>query len=194
MTDPNQGPAAENPNEAPPRSLGELALIAAATRVVKERVTPHFTANDADAKAALIAAYLGSDGTRSVQAKVDGVPVATLTVSVPKPKFTVSDPDQFLTYADEQGETEIIVRPKPKFQEAVLKRAVLDEETGQVVDKRTGEVIPGVTRIPGGQPSQASLTWNDDGFERLERAMKDGSLRHILGGMPQLPPPHSDDA
>ncbi|WP_030777701.1 hypothetical protein [Streptomyces sp. NRRL S-920] len=173
----------------PALSLGDAALLSVFAKVFKESVVPAIDEKIAAVKVPLLAAYDDPDSsTKSVDAKVNGVAVATHTVAFSRDKYDVSDEDAFTEFAEEHGEVEVIIRARPAFRTAMLKRATYDKATGDIVDKLTGEVIPGVVRIPGGKPTGTiTTTWKDGGKEALMEAFYAGDLDGLLRGVPMLP-------
>ncbi|MYW67113.1 hypothetical protein GTY65_24035 [Streptomyces sp. SID8379] len=181
--------AAEQPQ--PDMSLGDVALLSAFAKLFKDHVVPAIDKKIAAVKTPLLAAYDDPErGTKSIDVKVNGVAVATQTVSVSRDKYDVADDDKFNEFAEECGEAEVIIQARPSFREAMIKRAKFDKETGQIVDKLTGQVIPGMVRIPGGKPTgSVSLTWKDGGKEAVVDAYHSGQLHSLLSGVPMLPAP-----
>ncbi|MEV0444604.1 hypothetical protein AB0I84_04285 [Streptomyces spectabilis] len=173
----------------PALSLGDAALLSVFAKVFKESVVPAIDEKIAAVKRPLLAAYDDPDSsTKSVDAKVNGVAIATHTVAVSKDKYDVGDEDTFNEFAEERGEVEVIIRARPAFRTAMLKRATYDKATDAIVDKLTGEVIPGLIRIPGGKPTGAiTTTWKDGGKEVLMEAFHTGQLDGLLRGVPMLP-------
>lgn len=173
----------------PALSLGDAALLSVFAKLFKEHVVPAVDEKIAAVKGPLLTAYDNPDSsTKSVDAKVNGIAVATHTVAISKDKYVVGDADVFNAFAEERGEVEVIIQARPAFRDAVLKRAKYDKATGEIVDKTTGEVIPGITRIPGGRPTgTVSLTWKDGGQEAVMEAFHKGQLDGLLRGVPMLP-------
>ncbi|MFZ3557234.1 hypothetical protein [Streptomyces sp. BH055] len=176
----------------PPLSLGDAALLSAVMKLFKDAMVPAIDERIAAVKAPLLAAYADPErGIKSIDAKVNGVAVATQTVGVSRDKYDVADEDAFTEFVEENYPTEVeaIIRARPSFRDAMIKRATFDKASGQVVDKLTGQVIPGVTRIPGGDPTgNVSLRWKDGGREAVMEAYHSGHLRGLLSGVPMLPP------
>ncbi|MER5301284.1 hypothetical protein ABT039_17680 [Streptomyces lasiicapitis] len=173
----------------PALSLGDAALLSVFAKVFKESVVPAIDEKIAAVKRPLLAAYDDPDSsTKSVDAKVNGVAVATHTVAISKDKYDVGDEDAFSEFAEERGEVEVIIRARPAFRAAMLKRATYDKVADAIVDKVTGEVIPGVIRVPGGKPTGTiTTTWKDGGREALMEAFHAGQLDGLLRGVPMLP-------
>ncbi|WP_435059434.1 hypothetical protein [Streptomyces sp. bgisy060] len=175
--------------QTPPLSLGDAALLSAFAKLFKDYVVPEIDTRIAAVKGPLLAAYADPDrGTKSLDVKVDGVAVATHTVAVSKDKYEVADEEEFTAFAEESGEVEVIIRARPAFREAKLKQARYDKATDTIYDKVTGEPIPGLRRIPGGEPTgSVGLTWKDGGKDALKAAYLSGQLRSLLDGVPMLP-------
>ncbi|MFK0290714.1 hypothetical protein ACIQU6_09575 [Streptomyces sp. NPDC090442] len=168
--------------------LGDAALLAVFAKLVREHVTSALDERIAAVKAPLLDAYQGPTGQRSVDAKVNGVAVATHTVALAKDKYEIGDEDAFTAFAEECGEVEVIIQARPAFRTAALKRAAYDKDTDTIVDKYTGEVIPGLTRTPGGTPTgTVSLSWKDGGRDTVLDAYHTGQLNGLLRGIPMLP-------
>ncbi|MGI5337637.1 hypothetical protein ACQEVS_09700 [Streptomyces sp. CA-181903] len=180
----------------PALSLGDAALLSVFAKLFKDRVVPVIDEKIAAVKGPLLAAYDDPDSsTKSIDAKVGGVAVATYTVAVSKDKYVVGDEEAFTEFAEEKGEAEVIIRARPAFRDAMIKRAKYDTATGAIVDKATGEVIPGLTRIPGGKPTgSVTCSWKDDGQEAVLEAFHNGQLDGLLRGVPMLPAAPRRDA
>lgn len=140
-------------------------------------------------KSPLLAAYDDPESsTKSIDAKVHGVAVATHTVAISKDKYVVGDEEAFNAYAEDHGEVEVIIQARPAFRDKMLKLAKYDKATGAIVDKTTGEMIPGITRIPGGKPTgSVTLRWKEGGQETVLEAFRKGELDGLLRGVPMLP-------
>lgn len=185
---------ADQPSE-PVLSLGEAALLSVFAKLFKDHVIPAIDDKIAAVKGPLLSAYNDPDnGSKSIDAKVNGVAVATHTVAVSKDKYVVGDEDAFTEFADSKGEVEGIIRVRPAFEDAMLKRVTFDKETGEIVDKYTGEVVPGITRIPGGTATgSVSLRWKDGGKDAVMEAFHKRELDALLRGVPMLPAPPARD-
>ncbi|MFD3514932.1 hypothetical protein [Streptomyces sp. NPDC058657] len=169
-------------------SLGDAALLSVFAKLFKERVVPAIDERIAAVKGPLLSAYEGPSGQGRVDAKVNGFTVATHTVAISKDKYTVSDEDAFTAFAEEHDEIEAIIRARPAFRDAMLKRAKFDKASGTIVDKLTGEEIPGISRTPGGKPTgTVTLSWKEGGEEAVLEAYANGQLDGLLRGVPMLP-------
>lgn len=163
----------------------ELALRAAvASRVLeywKGICQPAIDANKAYIKT--------NPGVLTTVAKLDGERMASFTESLKQPFFEVEDDDAFLRWADEQGETDWVVREA--FKKAILERRAR-WVNGVCVDSVTGEVIPGVTRNAGGTHISVKPTFTEAGKERI-----DSLLTELFGktaaAVPMLAPATADD-
>ncbi|MFI1012687.1 hypothetical protein [Streptomyces sp. NPDC020965] len=182
--------------QEPVLSLGDAALLSAFAKLYKERIVPEIDVKIGGVKGPLLTAYDDPDrSTKSIDVKVGGIPVATHTVAISQDKFDVGDEDAFTAFAEEHDEIEVIIRARPAFRAATLKRAKYDKATNSIVDKRSGEVIPGITRTPGGQPTgTVTLTWKEGGQETLMEAFRKGQLDSLLRGVPMLPAQQGRDA
>lgn len=173
----------------PTLSLGDAALLSVFAKLFKEHVVPAIDEKIAAVKGPLLVAYGDPESsTKSVDAKVDGVAVATHTVAISKDKYVVGDEDAFTEFAEEKGEVEVIIQARPAFRDKMLKVARYDRATDTIVDKITGEVIPGITRIPGGKPTgSVTVSWKEGGREAVLDAFHKGQLDSLLRGVPMLP-------
>ncbi|MBG7704898.1 hypothetical protein HCJ76_44255 [Streptomyces sp. MC1] len=107
-------------------------------------------------------------GVLSTVAKLEGIQAAKFTESTTNPSFEITDRAAFLKWADSHGETEWVVRKA--FQDAILKKRAR-WVNGEAVDSVTGEVIPGVTRNPGGAHISVKPTFTEAGEELLARRL-----------------------
>ncbi|MFG2141811.1 hypothetical protein [Streptomyces sp. NPDC048650] len=172
----------------PVLALGDAALLSVFAKLFKEHVIPAIDEKIAAVKSPLLTAYDGPTGQGRVDAKVNGITVATHTVAISKDKYVIGDEDVFNEFAEEKGEAEAIIQARPSFRDAMLKRAKFDKDTGVIVDKLTGEVIPGITRIPGGKPTgSVTLSWKEGGQDAVMEAYQKGQLDGLLHGVPMLP-------
>ncbi|MFD7334951.1 hypothetical protein ACFV98_02960 [Streptomyces violascens] len=179
--------AADQTQETP-LSLGDAALLSVFAKLFKENVVPAIDAKIAAVKGPLLTAYDGPAGQGRVDAKVNGITVATHTVALSKDKYIVGDEEAFNAFAEERDEVEVIIQARPAFRDGMLKRAKYDKDSGVIVDKLTGEVIPGITRIPGGKPTgTVTLSWKEGGQEAVLDAYHKGQLDGLLRGVPMLP-------
>ncbi|MFJ5142940.1 hypothetical protein [Streptomyces sp. NPDC088707] len=126
-------------------------------------------------------------GSRSRTAELPAIegtaplPLGTFTRKMAKPKWAVTDESALLDYADEKGETDYTVRPS--FRTALLKRVTLDPTSGKAIDI-TGEIVEGLTYIPGGLTDTVSPSWDDVGIAALDDLL--GFVDVALERLPEL--------
>ncbi|MGW7090127.1 hypothetical protein ACWGH2_42460 [Streptomyces sp. NPDC054871] len=170
-------------HDAPAADAGDLALRAAvAYRVmnrVKEICDPVIGANADHIRK--------TKGTRSLSAELplsggEAMPLGTFTRKLVKAKFVIEDPKKVLDYADEQGETEYVIRPS--FEKALLARLVYNAKTGDVVDPVTGEIVEGIGYQPGGLSDTVSPSWDKTGAAALDDLL--GFVDMALANLPEL--------
>ncbi|MGW0763672.1 hypothetical protein ACWD1Y_45695 [Streptomyces sp. NPDC002814] len=166
-----------------PVDQSDLALRAAVAYRVKARVAsicdPVIDANAEHIR--------NSKGSRSQLAEMPlpngtAQPLGTFTRSMAKAKFVVTDEKKVLDYADEQGETEYVIRAS--FLTALLKRVTLNQKTGDIIDTVTGEIVEGLAYDPGGLTDTVSPKWNAAGVEALDALL--GFVDATLENLPKL--------
>ncbi|MFJ2745292.1 hypothetical protein ACIO3O_37175 [Streptomyces sp. NPDC087440] len=174
-------------NEEP---LTQVGLLGALARLANERTTSVFTPHLDAPKARLVKAY-AEDGQPGVVVKVGGEVVGKYTVNTSKPKIVVDEENEEAldAYAEQHEGIEVIIRRNPVWEEALLKHCTRDDETGEIVDTRTGEVVPGLKYESGGKATgNITFTWAEKevGRNRLLQAWQRGELDHMLTGVPEL--------
>lgn len=182
------GTQAEEPTELPLTSLG---LIGALARALNER-TKSVIAPKVDAPKAPLIEGFGKSKQSDLVVEVDGQEVGHYKVNTTNDRFIVDDDSAFDAYAEEKDEIDVVIVRKPSFEKAVLARAEIDPKTGAIFDSQTGEVIPGVKFVPGGQPT-GTVTWtwkkrkgHEVGKETLLAAWQRGALDDLLRETPEL--------
>lgn len=188
---------AEQPSEP---SLSDVGLIGALARLLDERLVKQEIKPRIDApKVPLLKAYKGGQSELVVQ--IDGDIIGRYKVNVAQPRIVVDEDNETAlnAYADKHGGTKVTITRDPTWEKALLEFAKYDEDTGLIIDTRTGEVVPGLKYEKGGQPT-GSLTWSwekkDVGKKRLMRHYQDGALDHLLAETPALmarPRPAAED-
>lgn len=186
MSQEQANPSAEQtpPGPAP----DQLALNAAvATRVMaywKAICQPVIDANKA---------YIRDNpGIPGTVAAIDGVRAASFTESTKQPYYEITDDRAFLEWADAQGETVWVVRES--FVDAILKkRATWDKATRECVDSETGEVIPGVTRNPGGTHISVTHKFTAAGEEHIDSVLS-RLFGNAAAALPMITPAAAQDA
>ncbi|MEU5181172.1 hypothetical protein AB0G49_14080 [Streptomyces longwoodensis] len=173
-------------NQAPPGpSPHELALRAA----VAHRVLAYWEAICRPVINANKDFIRNDPGVLTTVAAIDGMRAASFTESVKQPFFEITDANAFLRWADDQGETEWVVRAA--FQDAILKKRAR-WVNGLCVDSVTGEVIPGVTQNPGGTHISVKPTFTEAGENYIDTVL-DGVFGATAAAIPMLAPAASDD-
>jgi hypothetical protein len=132
------------------------------------------------------------DGLRAARAELalkslrvtppHGTPVATITLTDPRPAVIITDPDAFTAWVTHAYPTEVemLVRVRPGWQQQFL--AAPDASADPVTDPRTGGVIPGLAVLPAAEPRSFSLRPVPGGMEQIARAWHSGvlDLRRLL--------------
>ncbi|MFB6630054.1 hypothetical protein ACFCWY_09170 [Streptomyces sp. NPDC056362] len=180
------------PEQAPQGiSLQTLGLAGAVARLIDEHHESVVGPKKDAPKDALVKGFAEEKRTGLV-VEIDGQEVGRYTVNTSKAKFAVTDQDAFLAFAEERDEVDYVTVPKKSFVNALLKRARRDPETGIVFDSGTGEPLPGVSFVPGGEAT-GNVTWTwttfqgeQVGKEVVYAAGRNGRLKALLGEMPEL--------
>ncbi|MFF8789247.1 hypothetical protein [Streptomyces sp. NPDC015125] len=181
--------------------LSDIGLVGALARLLDERMVKKEIKPRIDGpKVPLLKAY--ETGQSELVVRIGDDLIGRYRVNIAQPKVVVDvDNEAALNeYADEHGGVEVIIRRNPKWEEALLRFAEYDEDTGLIIDTRTGEAVPGLKYEKGGDPT-GSLTWTweqkDVGRKRLMRHYQEGALDHLLAEAPELmagPRPTAEDA
>lgn len=105
--------------------------------------------------------------------------IGTVTLPVSKTNVSVTDHTQLASWVSRTWPSEVELAVRPAFMTALKARMVCDEDV--VVDGKTGEIVPGVTVRPGGEPRGLTI--------RLEPATKSvcaddaaAALDHLMAG------------
>ncbi|MFJ2225512.1 hypothetical protein ACIOFY_36420 [Streptomyces anulatus] len=167
-----------------------MGLIGACARLAQARTTATLKPHVEDPKARLVQAF-ETNGSPGVVVKVGDQIVARYTVDLTKAKFVVdTDNEEALNaYADAHSGTEVIIRRNPTWEKGLLNAARRVKGSDDIIDSRTGEVVPGLKYVPGGHPTgNVTFTWEgkEAGQEILMRAWASGELRHLLQNVPEL--------
>jgi hypothetical protein len=106
----------------------------------------------------------------------DDTPIATITLTDPKPAIVIADEGAFTAWVAENypAEVETITRVRSAWQRAFVTR--LEASFDPVADPRTGEVIPGLAVAPASEPHSFSLRSLPGGREEIIRAWRSGAL------------------
>ncbi|MFC9280942.1 hypothetical protein [Streptomyces collinus] len=181
-------------------SLSDVGLVGALARLLDEHLVKREIKPRIDGpKVPLLKAF--ESGQSELVVKIGDDLIGRYRVNIAQPKVVVDTDNEAAlnAYADEHGGIEVIIRRNPKWEEALLRFAEYDEDTGLIIDTRTGEPVPGLKYEKGGEPT-GSLTWTweqkDVGKKRLMRHYQDGALDHLLTETPELmagPRPTAED-
>ncbi|MEE1764437.1 hypothetical protein [Streptomyces sp. SP18BB07] len=192
-----EDPQAEQPAELP---LSDVGLIGALARLLDERMVKKVIKPRIDApKVPLLKAY--KDGQSELVVQIGDDIIGRYKVNVAQPKIVVDEDNEAALnkYADKHGGIKVTITRDETWEQALLTFAEYDEDTGLIIDTRTGEVVPGLKYEQGGQPT-GSLTWTwekrDVGRKRLMRHYQEGALNHLLQEAPELmagPRPTAED-
>jgi hypothetical protein len=162
-------------------SLRDLALEEATLKALADHVTDRLKAVRAELQQGLDAAEQES-GTRQIGAQLpDGTPVATLSLTDPKPEAKVIDPDAFKAWVMREfpGEIErrFVTEIRPAFVEKVLAEMTA-AGVARLVNKETGELhddVPGVA-VKATRSRNHSLRFKPAGREAIASAWQAGAL------------------
>ena len=113
------------------------------------------------------------EGSKSFNVTLpDKTKIATITLPEPKATDKVVDEAALFEWAEAQGGIDVQVIPavaertvktiRPKWYDGIIKKA-MEGDDGDLVDETSGEVIPGVKRIPGGDPKSFTVRFEPDG-------------------------------
>lgn len=172
-------------------SLQTLGLAGAVARLIDEHHTSVVGPQKDAPKEALVEGFAKEKRTGLV-VEIDGQEVGRYTVNMTKAKFAVTDEAAFVAFAEDQDEVDYVPTPRKSFVNALLKRARRDPDTGIVFDSETGEPLPGVSFVPGGEAT-GNVTWTWTTFqgepvgkEAVYAAGRNGRLKSLLREMPEL--------
>lgn len=161
-------------------NLRELAREEATLKALVDVVTERLKTVRTETQAALDTAEQET-GTRQVAAQLkDGLSVATISLTDPKPEAKVIDADAFQAWVMESFPGEIERRFVAEVRGAFLSK-VLDEMTAagvaRILDKETGELhdVPGV-EVRATRSRNHSLRFKPGGREGIAAAWQAGTL------------------
>lgn len=181
-------------NEEPTLPLPALGLVSALARAVEARQKEVIAPKKDSLTAPLVKQFL-KERQPNLVVEIGGEEVGRFKVNTARDRFEVVDRPAFDQYAEKKNEIDIVVTAKPAFEEASLKHAVRNPETGTIFDSRTGEEIPGIEFVAGGQPTgTVSFNWKKFkgepiGMGVLLAAWQRGELDDLLRETPELLPP-----
>ncbi|MFJ4084855.1 hypothetical protein ACIP2Z_38680 [Streptomyces iakyrus] len=181
---------ADQPKALPLPTLGIIGAIARAMEEhQKEVIKPR---KDAP-KDPLVDSFV-KEKRSDLVITVGGEEVGHYKVATTNDRFEVDDESAFDAFAEEKDEYELVFVRRKSWEDAVLKHAQRDPETGVIFDSRNGEVIPGLRFVPGGKPT-GTVTWTWKKFKGqpigkavLLAAYRRGELNELLRETPELMP------
>lgn len=169
-------------------NLLNLAREEATLKALADVVTDRLKQVRAETQAALDAAE-EQTGTRQVAAKLpDGTPVATISLTDPKPEARVTDTDAFQKWVMEAFPSEIerrfVAEVRPAFLDKVLAEMTA-AGVARLVDKETGELhdVPGV-EVKATRSRNHSLRFKPGGRDGIAAAWQAGTLALPGVGVP----------
>jgi hypothetical protein len=161
-------------------NLRELAREEATLKALADVVTDRLKAIRAETQAALDAAE-EQTGTRQVAASLpDGTPVATISLTDPKPEAKVTDLEAFKAWVMREfpGEIErqFVAEVRPAFLDKVLAEMTA-AGVARLVNKETGELhdVPGV-EVKATRSRNHSLRFKPGGRDTIAAAWQAGTL------------------
>lgn len=146
------------------------------------------------------------EGTKSFDVKLpDGTKIGQITLPVGKPSDKTVDEAALFEWAEENDgidvetipatEARTVKRVRPSWLAGKIKTAI-EGDDGELTDVETGEIIPGVRRVPGKSPSSFMVTFAPGGQEKIATAYVRGELNDLAAGtvLPQIEPARDEAA
>lgn len=146
------------------------------------------------------------ENTKSWDVKLpDNTKIGQITLPVGKATDKTVDEAALFEWAEENDGIDVEVIPavaareikrvRPSWLAAKIKTAI-EGDDGELIDVETGEVIPGVKRVPGKDPSSFTVTYVAGGREKIATAYVRGLLNDLAAGtvLPQIEPARQDAA
>ena len=140
------------------------------------------------------------ENTKSWDIKLpDNTKIGTITLPQGKPSDQTVDEAALFEWAEENGGIDVetipavaareVKRVRPSWLAAKIKTAI-EGDNGELTDVETGEIIPGVRRVPGKAPSSFTVTYAPGGREKIATAYVRGELNDLAAGtvLPQIEP------
>ncbi|MFF3398282.1 hypothetical protein ACFYW6_07185 [Streptomyces sp. NPDC002659] len=162
-------------------NLRDLALEEATLKALADKVSDRLKAVRVELQQGLDTAEKET-GTRQIAAALpDGTPVATLSLTDPKPEAKVTDSDAFMAWVMRTfpGEIErrFVTEVRPAFVEKLLAEMTA-ANVARVVDKESGELhdVPGV-EIKATRSRNHSLRFKPTGKDAIAAAWTSGALQ-----------------
>lgn len=149
----------------PELAAAEVRLAAALDRVKKAHETARRALQDA----------LDETGVKGLDVRQDGVDVATITRTVPKPRATVTDEAALAAWVKANRPAALV----PVVSPAWIKATLDDAGGGVPFDSDTGEVIPGFGITVSGTPNHR-LNMTKEGTAWVAAAHESGELLDVV--------------
>jgi hypothetical protein len=133
-------------------------------------------------------------GMRSLQVRLPGGEhIANATLPQPKASIDFDDAG-FLAHVEAVRPDEIVRSVNPAYKTALKRHLTIDGD--QVVDTRTGEVVPWASVRPAGKPKSFTIVFTDEGRDAVKAAWRDdpAALLEFLvpPALPAAPEPADD--
>jgi hypothetical protein len=138
------------------------------------------------------------EGTKSFAIVLpDGTRVGNITLPEGKPSDMTFDEAALFEWAEQQDgiveevipatRKRVVKRVSPTWLAEKVKNAI-EGDDGGLTDVSTGEIIPGIKRVPGKAPSSFTITYAKDGREKIAMAYRRGLLNDLTVGsaLPQI--------
>jgi hypothetical protein len=175
-------------------NLSEAALRSAVAKLLMEELA----AADKETRTQAMALFLDAFtemGMRSLQVRLPGGEhIANATLTQPKDSIDF-DEAGFLAHVEADRPDEITKMVNPAYRTAIKRHLTIDD--GEVVDVRTGEVVPWASVRPAGKPRSFAVVFTAEGRTAVKRAWQDDPavLLEFLAppALPAAPEPADDD-
>lgn len=186
---------------------GDRNLRVAVLKAIADAINTALDAERTEHLGMLVERY-DDEGMKSFDVRLpangDGerVKVATISLAIPKDSIDVDEADLYAWALDNAGtllkeelipaQPEQIIPAQPEQRIRVLDRKRVTEflkdvkpgPAGSVVHTDTGEIVDGLTHVPGARPKSFSVRFETDGRDELARAWRNGHLEHVLDATP----------
>lgn len=162
-------------------SLRDLALKLAVVSVVADKARETKDALRAELLSELQDA--GADATGAILP--DGTRVAKVSVTSPKARAVVFHEEAFTKHVSEDRPDEIVWSVRDSYKRGFLE-SLVETESGEAVDPRTGELVPGV-RFVKSDP-YPTCRFEKEGRDLVVAALRSGEVNLDLSAtaLPQL--------
>lgn len=148
-------------------NLSEATFRAAVTKLLMEELG----AADAVTRTEGLKLFLEareSIGMKSAEVRLpDGGHIANATLPQPKARIAFVE-DKFLALTEKDNPDEIVRSVNPAYKKAIERHLKIQGD--EVIDTRTGEVVPWAAVRPAGQPKSFTITFTADGRDAVKEA------------------------